>query len=73
MEEKQRLGTDCRRRGFDYKVKIKKKDYGICPMCHSNEVYMTEDDDNLYPHGMLMFSGGQIERWRAITLIFTSA
>jgi len=32
---------------------------GICPMCQSNEVYMTEDDDNLSPDGMLMFSGAK--------------
>ena len=30
---------------------------GICPMCQSNEVYMTEDDDNLGSDGLLMFSG----------------
>jgi hypothetical protein len=30
---------------------------GICPMCQSNEVYMTDDDDNLGEHGLLMFSG----------------
>jgi hypothetical protein len=30
---------------------------GICPMCQSNEVYMTNDDDNSSPDGMLMFSG----------------
>ncbi len=30
---------------------------GICPMCHSNEVYMTDDDDNLGERGSLMFSG----------------
>ena len=30
---------------------------GICPMCQSNEVYMSDDDDNLSPDGMLMFSG----------------
>jgi hypothetical protein len=26
-------------------------------MCQSNEVYMTDNDDNLSPDGMLMFSG----------------
>ena len=30
---------------------------GVCPMCQSNEVYMTDGDDNLSPGGMLMFSG----------------
>ena len=30
---------------------------GICPMCQSNEVYMTDNDDNLGEHGSLMFSG----------------
>jgi hypothetical protein len=30
---------------------------GICPMCHSNEVYMTDDEDNLSAHGKLVFFG----------------
>jgi hypothetical protein len=30
---------------------------GICPMCQSTEVYLTDDDDNLGAHGKLLFYG----------------
>jgi hypothetical protein len=30
---------------------------GVCPMCQSNEVYMTDDEDNLSPDGLMMFYG----------------
>lgn len=30
---------------------------GICPMCQSNQVHMTEDPNNLGSHGMVTFSG----------------
>jgi hypothetical protein len=30
---------------------------GICPMCQSNEVYMTDNDDNLGERGSLRFAG----------------
>jgi hypothetical protein len=30
---------------------------GVCPMCQSNEVYMTDNDDNLGEDGLLIFSG----------------
>jgi hypothetical protein len=29
---------------------------GVCPMCQSNEVYMTDNDDNLGEDGLLIFS-----------------
>jgi ribosomal protein S27AE len=30
---------------------------GLCPMCQSNDVFMTDNDDNLGENGSLMFSG----------------
>ena len=34
---------------------------GICPMCQSHEVYMTDNDVNLSTDGMLMFSGETVK------------